>query len=107
MPTIAEKKKAALAAANDVRRQLGKPPVDHLYKGNRNKADSCPITNTIYDDDLDREAYEVTTREEWIIVRARGLHFPALAYYPVPPESRVHQFISSFDHGRYPELESE
>ncbi len=61
-------RKAALDKANQVRKALGLAPVDHLYKGAPNQWASCPITNTIYDDDLDRNKVSVNTGVEAITV---------------------------------------
>jgi hypothetical protein len=54
-------RKAALDKANQVRKRLGKPPVDHLYKGTPNNAFDCPITNTIFADDISRDDYAIQT----------------------------------------------
>lgn len=60
-----------LRAANRVRRFLKLPPVTNLYGGNRGDDASCPITNTIYDDDLDRDRYGVSTGFSVITVHDR------------------------------------
>lgn len=52
---------AALEVANRTRKVLGLPPVDHLYPGVPQDAYSCAITETVYDDDLDRSNYIVST----------------------------------------------
>ena len=51
----------ALKVANTARELLGLPPVDLLYPGNPKDPFSCAITETVYDDDLDRSKYIVVT----------------------------------------------
>lgn len=55
---------AALRKANQVRKRMGFGPVDHLYPGKPNLTASCPITNTVYDDDVPRDKFVVLTGTE-------------------------------------------
>lgn len=63
MPTQSDKELlvGALKVANRIRKFLGLPPVNELYSGNSGDGWSCPVTNTIYDDDLDRERFTIRT----------------------------------------------
>lgn len=103
-PRPSELRKAALSFANKIRKELGKPPVDHLYPGKRGRDLDCPITNTIYNDDADlRKQYLVTTR--WGVTRVypRG--------YLTEPSVRgkwneaTRKFVGGFDTGQFPDLE--
>lgn len=86
-------REAALNAANAVRANMGYPPVDHLYKGVPCVGDNCPITNTIYDDDI--------SRDEWHISTDDAVHVQSCAdgdnYRLFPLDDDVHLFIGLFD----------
>lgn len=68
MATEKQLMRSALAKANAVRKTLGKPPVTKLYAGRPNQGNDCPITNTIFDDDLSRDEYSVFTGYDGIRV---------------------------------------
>ena len=91
-------KAAALKVANEVRAMLGYPPVDHLYPGVRCDGANCPITNTIYDDDIDREEYGISTGSRILIDKKDGSF--QVCYLPLDATF----FVSHFDGGVYPEL---
>lgn len=91
---------AALRTANKVRRKaFGLPAVDRLYPGYTRSPGSCPITNTIYDDDIKPKRgkvktglTEVTTKDE---IRGTETH-------PLSVDAQA--FVSRFDYGWYPHL---
>ena len=91
--------KGALDKANQVRKALGYPEVDRLYPGTPSDAYTCAITETIYDDDVDRKLYRIMTADSISVV---SIHFTP-QYYSHSRESRA--FIHHFDEGEYPELE--
>lgn len=123
MPT--RQYKAALEVANKARATLGLPPVDHLYPGKPGDPFSCAITETVYDDDLDREKYVVRTTatevdifEDAKVVKSRpgsAIQYvlpkdyegepmyvaqkPPIHWIHMDPDSRT--FIERFDDGRY------
>lgn len=98
-------KQAALDKANETRARLGKPPVDHLYKGKPGHSNHCPITNTIYDDDLDRYRYRVRT---WDSNVARGIVVETEdSEFRVKHSIQSLAFVKHFDDGEYPELVEE
>jgi hypothetical protein len=102
---------AALTAANAARAELGFPPVDHLYKGVRKDELACPITNTVYDDDIDRNKYWIETSDSIVIYsRVRkgdewDIELPLLA--KVSLSSDANEFVTMFDNGEFPELIAE
>lgn len=100
MASKEDTKKAALNIANRVRKQLGLPPVDHLYKGKPNDPSSCAITNTVYDDDLDRTNTYVRTMFGSVTATQNG----TTASASFSRGSRVADFIRTFDRGGFPEL---
>ena len=96
-------KKAALGKANEVRVGLGYPPVDHIYKGRRSKSWACPITNTIYDEDIDRSSLDVDTFDDidsGIEVRDRNTG----EHRRFRHDMQSLAFVNHFDKGEYPEL---
>jgi hypothetical protein len=99
-------KRAALRKANFVRRLLGLPPVDHLYKGDKGEPRSCPITNTIYDDDLSHgEVFVETDGREIHVEDFRNSAGEYKEYIVgIAQHSQARQFISQFDNGGFPEL---
>jgi hypothetical protein len=81
---------------------LGLPPVDHLYKGQPGVESACPITNTIYDDDLERNSVFVETDGYKVTVEdSRTLPTKALTFFNPPT---VTEFIHEFDWRRIEEL---
>lgn len=91
---------AALDFANNVRKELGLPPVDKLYAG-EHSAYSCAITNTIKDDDLDKTVSTIYNQsrliENFVPVR---FFFSEFSDQP----ELVTTFIHRFDMHRYPDL---
>jgi hypothetical protein len=100
----------ALRFANKIRKELGLKPVDHLYPGNPNDGNSCPITNTIYDDDLDKNRFKVDTGLFGIKVSEKVLEtegYPYTKWLTVLerehwPSSK--EFVAYFDAYKIPEL---
>lgn len=97
-------KEGALAAANAARAAIGYPPVDHLYPGYRQMATSCPITNTVYDDDIDRTKYYVATGGFGISISEDVTGWRAKRRQ-IPISNEAWLFIREFDKGFFPELE--
>lgn len=101
---LTKMKAAALRVANRVRKDIGLPPVKHLYKGRRRESGNCPITNTIYDDDLDRRMSRVVTGHRSVALdgtingRWVGRRFELTPY--------AARFVHAFDVGDIPELNS-
>jgi hypothetical protein len=96
-----EVRQAALDTANQIRARLELPPVDHLYKGRIANASSCPITNTIYDDDLSRDYAVVETIPGSIGVWKKVSFTPLIRH---DADEATRQFIFRFDQGNYPDL---
>ena len=104
----------ALAAANMARDKVGVPHVDHLYPGIPGDELACAITNTVYDDDLDRKHYYVETSGAVKVYKKRlpddgpeddwDIEMPALA--DIPLNEYTTKFIELFDKGEFPELVS-
>lgn len=102
--TYQEMKDAALAAANEARAFLGFDSVDHLYKGKRVTASYCPITNTVYDDDVDRLTVGIGTTQDYISVWEKvGAMDRELVEINLTEAAT--DFVYAFDTGRFPELE--
>lgn len=95
--TAQELKDAALKLANEIRQQMGYPPVDHLYPGTIANAMSCPITNTIIDDDVTGWSVETGTGRV-LCTNAEG----KIVKQYHDPASR--SFVLLFDAGVFPEL---
>lgn len=91
---------AALAKANAVRKALGLPRVDHLYKGIPCNANNCPITNTIYDDDITRDDYMIYSRYNFITVTDQK----TLHRHDFPTSQGAARFMRRFDDGEIPDL---
>lgn len=68
---MVDRVKGALAFANQIRKNLGKPPVENIYRGERSNGYSCPITNTIYDDDDFIDSYIVWTGPDETVIWPR------------------------------------
>lgn len=110
MPELKGLRRAALQTANKVRKSLGRPPVEYLYKGKRRDGDNCPITNTIYDDDLDHNQYRIDTDYDEITVEDYAKANDDNTW----PESSMifhlskgaREFVQRFDMGDMPDLES-
>jgi hypothetical protein len=78
--------KRILAYVNDLREQLGKPPLAELPPGAQCSASRCPIAKALGEKDAHV-----------------GLRIRAGAVYVAPPEY-VCAWIDRFDEGKYPEL---
>jgi hypothetical protein len=96
-----KRRQAALDVANQARAALGLPPVDHLYKGRPSDPYSCAMTQTVYDDDLDRTKYIVTTGIGAVVVKHRILETEVVRVLHTP-DSRA--FVKRFDRREYPTL---
>lgn len=98
-------REAALKAANMMRALLDLPPVDHLYPGYPLAAMSCAITETVYDDDLDRKEWEIMTGGGQITAHKRGS-----SYYINSKRVELREipgaisFIKRFDKREFPDL---
>jgi hypothetical protein len=100
---IANSKKAALDVANLMRVRIGKPPVDHLYPGVPGNAASCPITNTIYDDDIDRNDWNVITGGFGVTaVQMKGARSELIRFHDEWYDAQ--RFVRYFDAGEFPDL---
>jgi hypothetical protein len=101
MTTYGTEKRNALRFANRVRKMLNLPPVDHLYKGQPNEGAYCPITNTIYDDDLDRNDAYIRTERYNLYFRVGEMDRKTIN---LPPS--VRSFVKAFDDCLIPELDN-
>jgi len=103
-----EFQEAALATANRARAALGLPAVDHLYPGYAGEAEMCAISNTIYDDDLDRSEFLVATGysspEAKVVDVGITIDKGGVIVYEEIPDEKTRQFLIYFDDYRYPEL---
>lgn len=100
MAKYERERKAALNAANKARKLVGLPPVDHLYPGRVGWSASCPITNTVYDDDLDRDRYGVETLDS---ISIRDTDNWGEGFY-VKLSDLASRFVTLFDDEKIPDL---
>lgn len=98
-----KKKEAALDVANRIRSELGYKPVEALYPGQRAVGNNCPITNTIYDNDIDRIQLKIETHRYGVIVFNKN-DGSTLA---LPLSDLAQKFVDGFDSGYYPELDED
>lgn len=104
---------AALKIANKVRVAIGYPPVDRLYPGVPRNGATCAISETVYDDDVDREKWAVLTAGGRVTVWEKSAvqDFPLQRFTITPKvEERwkktpgAASFIHYFDAGKFPDL---
>jgi hypothetical protein len=91
-------REAALRIANRCRREMGLPPVKHLYKGRRGDPNSCAISETIRDDDAND--WSISTGRTYITI-GKGDRNIAVRHTELSQ-----QFINEFDLGMFPRLEN-
>lgn len=91
-------RRAALAIANELRKKLGYPPVDHLYPGLPRNGEHCPITNTVYNDNPElRLKYRVNTRGSAAFVRKLDSLGTMIVWVDLDSDART--FVRKFDKG--------
>jgi hypothetical protein len=90
-------REAALRIANSVRKEMGLPPVTHLYKGTKGHPRYCVISQTIRDDDA----------KDWNIYTG-GCDITVSRdeqYFQRSHSDLSREFIKYFDEGDFPRLE--
>ena len=94
-------REAALKMANHVRKEMGFPPVSRLYPGKPGQGSSCAITETIYDDDVDRSLWSVYTSNGIVRFSRFGGLGQYVSWKKVPGTA---SFVYYFDQRQYPDL---
>lgn len=103
-------KAAALKVANKMRRLLNLPPVESLYPGDVGLGDSCAISATVFDDDLDRSKWRISTSGGHL--RAYAIDDKTYSLYISQPKHEIKMkntpgaasFVHRFDNREFPEL---